>query len=137
MTDDTDLAAIRQAVGGLCAQFPGTYWRELDRERVYPAAFVQALTDEGFLGVLIPEEYGGAACAILQEIHRCGCNAAAAHAQMYTMGVLLKHGGPEQKRRWLPKIAAGEIRLQAFGMTEPGAGSDTLSLSTMAARDGA
>jgi alkylation response protein AidB-like acyl-CoA dehydrogenase len=142
MTDDADLAAIRQSVNALCQRFPGAYWRELDRDRAYPTAFVQALTEEGFLGALIPEAYGGsglglrAACAILQEIHRGGCNAAAAHAQMYTMGVLLKHGSPEQKQRWLPKIAAGEIRLQAFGVTEPGSGSDTLALATMAVREG-
>jgi acyl-CoA dehydrogenase len=142
MTDDADLIAIRDAVRALCQGFPGEYWRELDRERAYPTAFVQAITQEGFLGALIPEAYGGsglglrAACAILQEIHKSGCNAGAAHAQMYTMGTLLKHGSLEQKERWLPKIAAGEIRLQAFGVTEPGSGSETLALSTTAVRDG-
>ncbi|MDB5445746.1 MAG: acyl-CoA dehydrogenase [Phenylobacterium sp.] len=142
MTDEADLVAIRDAVAALCQRFPGEYWRELDRERAYPTAFVRAITEEGFLGALIPEEYGGsglglrAACAILQEIHKNGCNAAAAHAQMYTMGTLLKHGSAEQKEKWLPKIAAGELRLQAFGVTEPGSGSETLALSTTAVREG-
>ncbi len=137
-----ELDAIRDSVRALCTQFPGTYWRELDQNREYPTAFVTALTESGFLGALIPEEYGGsglglrAACAILEEIHKNGCNAGAAHAQMYTMGTVLKHGSPTQKKEWLPKIASGEIRLQAFGVTEPTSGSDTMSLSTTAVRQG-
>jgi len=142
MTREADLTAIQNSILALCRRFPAEYWRELDRERAYPTAFVQAITQEGFLGALIPEEYGGsglglrAACAILQEIHKNGCNAGAAHAQMYTMGTLLKHGSAAQKSQWLPKIAAGELRLQAFGVTEPGSGSETLALSTTAVRDG-
>jgi alkylation response protein AidB-like acyl-CoA dehydrogenase len=133
---------IREAVRRLCARFPGAYWRELDRERAYPTAFVQALTEAGFLSVLIPEEYGGsglglrAATAVLEEIHRSGCNGAACHAQMYTMGTILRHGSPEQKAAYLPKIAAGELRLQAFGVTEPDAGTDTTRISTFARREG-
>ena len=139
---EDELTAIRDSVAALCARFPGEYWRELDRERAYPTAFVKAMTDEGFLGALIPEEYGGsglglrAATAILQEVHKSGCNAGACHAQMYTMGTILKHGTPEQKNRWLPGIASGEIRLQAFGVTEPTSGSETLALSTTAVRQG-
>ncbi|HEX4182879.1 MAG TPA: acyl-CoA dehydrogenase family protein [Caulobacteraceae bacterium] len=142
MTNQDELNAIRDSVAALCARFPGEYWRELDRERAYPTAFVEAMTKEGFLGALIPEAYGGsglglvAATAILQEVHRSGCNAGACHAQMYTMGTILKHGSEEQKSRWLPKIASGEIRLQAFGVTEPTSGSETLALSTNAVRDG-
>ncbi len=141
-TPNDDLTAIRDAVAALCARFPGEYWRALDRERAYPTAFVTAMTEEGFLGALIPEEFGGsglglrAATAILQEVHKSGCNAGACHAQMYTMGTILKHGTPEQKQRWLPAIATGEIRLQAFGVTEPTSGSETLALSTVAVRDG-
>jgi alkylation response protein AidB-like acyl-CoA dehydrogenase len=133
---------IRDAVRRLCARFPGPYWRELDRERAYPTAFVQALTDAGFLSVLIPEEYGGsglglrAATAVLEEIHRSGCNGAACHAQMYTMGTILRHGSPAQKQAYLPKIASGELRLQAFGVTEPDAGTDTTRISTFARREG-
>jgi len=133
---------IREAVRKLCAGFPGEYWRKLDRERAYPTGFVKALTQAGFLSVLIPEEYGGsglglaAATAVLEEIHRSGANAAAAHAQMYTMGALLRHGSPEQKQRYLPKIASGELRLQAFGVTEPTAGTDTTRISTFAKREG-
>src|SRR5579863_9321379 len=121
---------IREAVSRLCQGFPGEYWRKLDRERAYPKEFVDALTREGYLAVLIPEEYGGAglglgaAAAILEEIHRSGCNGAACHAQMYTMGALLRHGSPEQKAKYLPKIASGELRLQAFGVTEPTSGTD-------------
>jgi alkylation response protein AidB-like acyl-CoA dehydrogenase len=139
---DDELSAIRASVAALCARFPGEYWRELDRERGYPTAFVEAMTTEGFLGALIPEAFGGsglglvAATAILQEVHKNGCNAGACHAQMYTMGTILKHGTEEQKARWLPKIASGEIRLQAFGVTEPTSGSETLALSTHAVRDG-
>jgi alkylation response protein AidB-like acyl-CoA dehydrogenase len=133
---------IREAVRKLCAQFPGEYWRALDRERAYPTEFVQALTREGFLSVLIPEEFGGsglglrAAAAVLEEIHRSGCNGGACHAQMYTMGVVLRHGSPAQKQAILPKIASGELRLQAFGVTEPTAGTDTTRISTFARRDG-
>ncbi|QUD89967.1 acyl-CoA dehydrogenase family protein [Phenylobacterium montanum] len=141
-TTEDELTAIRDSVAALCARFPGEYWRELDRERAYPTAFVRAMTEEGFLGALIPEEYGGsglglrAATAILQEVHKSGCNAGACHAQMYTMGTILKHGTAEQKDRWLPGIASGAIRLQAFGVTEPTSGSETLALSTTAVRDG-
>ena len=137
-----DLAQIRAAVRALCAKFPGEYWRALDRERGYPSEFVAALTREGFLAALIPEEYGGsgltmaAAIAIMEEIHAAGCNGAACHAQMYTMGTLLRHGSAAQKARWLPKIASGELRLQAFGVTEPSSGTDTLSLRTTAVREG-
>ena len=133
---------IRDAVRRLCARFPGEYWRDLDRERAYPLAFVKALTEAGFLSVLIPEEYGGsglglqAATAVLEEIHRSGCNGGACHAQMYTMGTLLKHGSPEQKQEYLPKIASGELRLQAFGVTEPTAGTDTTRISTFAKKAG-
>ena len=134
------LAEIREAVRAVCAAFPGEYWRELDRERAYPTDFTQAMTESGFLGALIPEQYGGsglglvAGTAILEEIHRSGCNAGACHAQMYTMGTVLRHGSEEQKHRWLPGIASGELRLQAFGVTEPGSGSDTLALRTTAKR---
>jgi alkylation response protein AidB-like acyl-CoA dehydrogenase len=134
--------AIRAEMRRLCARFPGEYWRELDRERGYPTAFVQALTEGGWLGALIPEEYGGAglplsaAAAILEEIHHAGCNAAACHAQMYIMGTILRHGSAAQKRAWLPKIATGELRLQAFGVTEPTSGTDTTALRTFARRDG-
>src|SRR5215475_7661822 len=135
-------ADIRDAVAKLCAQFPGEYWRKLDREMAYPSAFVEALTEAGYLSVLIPEEYGGAglklsaATAILEEIHRAGCNAGACHAQMYTMGTVLRHGSEEQKAKWLPQVASGKLRLQAFGVTEPTSGTDTSSLKTVAKRDG-
>jgi acyl-CoA dehydrogenase len=133
---------VREAVRRLCADFPGEYWRALDRDRTYPTAFVQALTAAGFLSVLIPEAYGGsglglgAATAVLEEIHRSGCNGGACHAQMYTMGTILRHGSPEQKDRYLPKIATGELRLQAFGVTEPTSGTDTTRIGTFAKRDG-
>jgi alkylation response protein AidB-like acyl-CoA dehydrogenase len=133
---------IRDAVAKLCEGFPGEYWRKLDREMAYPTAFVKALTDSGYLGVLIPEEYGGAGLkigagsAILEEVHRAGCNAGACHAQMYTMGTVLRHGNEEQKKKFLPRIATGELRLQAFGVTEPTSGTDTSSLKTTAKRDG-
>jgi alkylation response protein AidB-like acyl-CoA dehydrogenase len=133
---------IREAVSRLCADFPGEYWRDLDRERGYPTEFVKALTAAGYLSVLIPEEYGGsglglgAATAVLEEIHRSGCNGGGAHAQMYTMGTILRHGSPAQKEAYLPKIASGELRLQAFGVTEPGAGTDTTRISTFARRVG-
>ncbi len=137
-----EFADIRESVRALCAKFPGEYWRALDRERAYPTEFVAALTQAGYLAALIPEEYGGsglvlsAAVAILEEIHAAGCNGAACHAQMYTMGTILRHGSPEQKRNYLPKIASGELRLQAFGVTEPTSGTDTLSLRTTAKREG-
>ncbi|MES2341866.1 MAG: acyl-CoA dehydrogenase family protein [Pseudomonadota bacterium] len=133
---------IREAVRRLCAQFPGEYWRALDRDRIYPKEFVTALTEAGFLSVLIPEAYGGsglglgAATAVLEEIHRSGCNGGACHAQMYTMGALLKHGSEAQKQAYLPKVASGELRLQAFGVTEPTAGTDTTRISTFARREG-
>ena len=133
---------IRDAVARLCADYPGEYWRELDRDRAYPTAFVRDLTDNGYLSVLIPEEYGGsglgisAAAAILEEIQKSGGNGAACHAQMYTMGTVLRHGSEAQKREYLPKIASGDLRLQAFGVTEPTSGTDTLSLRTTAVRDG-
>jgi acyl-CoA dehydrogenase len=137
-----DYAEIRESVRALCAKFPGEYWREVDRERAYPTAFVNALTEAGYLAALIPEEFGGsgltisAAAAILEEVHAAGCNGAACHAQMYTMGTVLRHGSPEQKQRYLPKIATGELRLQAFGVTEPTSGTDTLALRTTAKREG-
>jgi alkylation response protein AidB-like acyl-CoA dehydrogenase len=133
---------IRAAVGALCARFPGEYWRAKDRERAYPTEFVQALTAAGYLAALIPEEFGGsglglgAAAAILEEVQRSGGNGAACHAQMYIMGTILRHGSPAQKQAYLPKIATGELRLQAFGVTEPTAGTDTSSISTMAVRRG-
>jgi alkylation response protein AidB-like acyl-CoA dehydrogenase len=137
-----DIAPIREAVRALCADFPGEYWRKLDRERAYPGEFVAALTKAGFLAALIPEPYGGsglampAAAAIMEEIHASGCNGAACHAQMYTMGTVLRHGSDAQKQKYLPAIARGELRLQAFGVTEPTSGTDTLSLRTTATRDG-
>ena len=133
---------IRDAVARLCADFPGDYWRKLDREQAYPAEFVAALTQSGYLGALIPEEFGGsglgisAAAAILEEVHRSGGNAAACHAQMYTMGTVLRHGSAEQKEKYLPSIASGALRLQAFGVTEPTSGTDTSALKTTARRDG-
>jgi acyl-CoA dehydrogenase len=133
---------IRDSVRRLCLEFPGEYWRTLDREAAYPAEFVRALTEAGYLAALIPEEYGGsglplsAAAAILEEIQRAGCNGAACHAQIYIMGALLRHGSDAQKARYLPGIASGALRLQAFGVTEPSSGSDTSSLKTVAVRDG-
>ncbi len=141
-TADDNLAEIRASVRALCARFQGEYWRKLDRERCYPTEFVAALTEAGFLAALIPEQYGGSGltllegAAIMEEIHACGCNGAACHAQMYTMGTLLRHGSDAQKQCWLPAIASGELRLQAFGVTEPTSGTDTLSLRTTAVRDG-
>ena len=131
---------IREGVRSLCAEFSGEYWREKDQKRAYPAEFVAALTAAGYLAALIPEKYGGsglpisAAVAILEEIHRSGCNGAACHAQMYIMGTVLRHGSEEQKQRYLPGIASGDLRLQAFGVTEPNTGSDTTQLKTMAVR---
>jgi acyl-CoA dehydrogenase len=140
--DDVTFPEIREAVARLCAGFPGEYWRKLDEKREYPTQFVQTLTREGWLGALIPEAYGGsglgleAAGAVLEEIHRSGGNGGAAHAQMYTMGAILKHGSPEQKQRYLPAIARGDLRLQAFGVTEPDAGTDTTRITTFARREG-
>ena len=137
-----DHAEVREGVRALCAKFPGEYWRALDRERAYPTEFVKALTQAGYLAALIPEEYGGSglglsgAAAILEEVQASGGNGAACHAQMYTMGTILRHGSPEQKKAYLPKIASGELRLQAFGVTEPTSGTDTLSLRTTARREG-
>lgn len=133
---------IRDAVARLCTRFPGEYWRALDRDMAYPGDFVAALTQAGWLSILIPEAYGGsglplsAAAAVLEEIQRAGCNGGACHAQMYTMGTLLRHGSEAQKQRYLPKIAAGELRLQAFGVTEPSSGTDTGALKTTARLDG-
>jgi acyl-CoA dehydrogenase len=141
--DDEVTAQIRGSVQALCAGFPGSYWRELDRERAYPSAFVAALTEAGYLACLVPEAHGGsglglpAAAAILEEIHAAGGNAAACHAQMYMMGALLRHGSEAQKSRWLPGIASGALRLQAFAVTEPAAGSDTTAIRTTAVRRGA
>jgi len=137
-----EFADIRASVRALCAKFPGEYWRALDRERAYPSEFVKALTEGGYLAALIPEEFGGsglgisAAAAILEEIHASGSNGAACHAQMYTMGTILRHGNAAQKEAYLPKIASGQLRLQAFGVTEPTSGTDTLSLRTTARREG-
>ena len=137
-----DLQAIRDAVRSLCKSFPDTYWRDIDKRGEYPQDFVNALTSSGYLAVLIPEEYGGAglgvteAGIILEEINRSGGNPGACHAQMYTMGTLLRHGSEEQKRRYLPQIAKGELRLQAFAVTEPNAGSDTTRIETRAVRKG-
>ena len=133
---------LKTAVTELCRQFPDTYWRKLDAERAYPEEFVQALTKAGYMATLIPEEFGGAglgvteAAIILEEIHRSGGNAGACHAQMYIMGTLLRHGSNEQKKKYLPRIATGELRLQAFGVSEPTTGSDTTQLKTLATRKG-
>jgi len=133
---------IRDAISKLCSQFDSSYWQTCDRENKYPKAFVTALTKAGFLSALIPKKYGGsglslsAGAAILEEIHKSGGNAGACHAQMYTMGTILRHGSEEQKSKYLPKIASGELRLQAFGVTEPSSGSDTSSLNTTAKFDG-
>jgi acyl-CoA dehydrogenase len=133
---------IRESVRRICADFPGAYWRELDEKEAYPSEFVQAMTEAGFLASLIPESYGGAglplraAGVILEEIHASGGNASATHAQMYTMGTVLRHGSAEQKEHYLPQIAAGKLRLQAFGVTEPTSGTDTTRLKTRAVRDG-
>jgi acyl-CoA dehydrogenase len=142
MTESEDIAEIRRAVQALCAEFPGEYWREKDRDRAYPGEFVDALTKAGFLAALIPEEFGGsglkldAAAVIMEEIQAAGCNGASAHAQMYIMNTLLRYGSAEQKAQYLPGIADGSLRLQAFGVSEPTSGTDTLSLRTVAVRDG-
>jgi len=133
---------IKKSIKALCEEFPESYWREKDDNKAYPEEFIEKLTEEGWLSVLIPEEYGGSglgtleAGIILEEINRSGGNAGAGHAQMYTMGALLRHGNEEQKQRFLPKIATGELRLQAFGVTEPTAGSDTTNIDTVAVREG-
>jgi len=133
---------LRRGVRDVCARFPNAYWRDLDAGRRYPEEFVRAMTEAGYLGALIPGEYGGlgldlsAACAILEEVNRSGANAGPAHAQMYTMGTLLRHGSEEQKEAYLPKVATGELRLQALGVTEPEAGTDTTSIRTKATREG-
>ena len=137
-----EFSDVRDGVRALCAKFPGEYWRTLDRDRAYPTEFVAALTKAGYLAALIPEDYGGsglslgAAAAIMEEVHASGGNGAACHAQMYTMGTILRHGSAAQKERYLPLIASGELRLQAFGVTEPTSGTDTLSLRTTARREG-
>ena len=142
MNYELDHQDIRDAVKQLCQDYPGEYWRQCDREQTYPTAFVQALTESGYLAALIPEQYGGsglpisAGAAILETIHHAGCNAAACHAQMYTMGTVLRHGSDEQKQQYLPGIAAGNLRLQAFGVTEPTSGTDTTALRTTAKREG-
>ncbi len=137
-----DYSDIREGVVRLCARYPGEYWRELDRRMAYPLEFVRALSEAGYLSILIPEAYGGAglplsaAAAVLEEIQRAGCNGGACHAQMYTMGAVLRHGSDAQKQRYLPAIADGKLRLQAFGVTEPTSGTDTASLATTARREG-
>ncbi len=142
MTLTEDQQTLKRAVMELCKQYPGEYWRELDDKQEYPHEFVDELTKAGYLGALIPEEYDGGGLSILEgglileAINESGGNAAACHAQMYIMGTVLRHGSPEQKSRYLPKIATGELRLQAFGVTEPNSGSDTTKLQTMAVRDG-
>ena len=142
MSEDPTHPEVRAAVARLCADYPDEYWREKDRDKTYPGEFVQALTDAGYLSVLIPEEYDGAgmdlaaACAVLEEIQRSGANGAACHAQMYIMGTLLRHGSEAQKQQYLPDIASGKLRLQAFGVTEPSSGTDTTRIKTRARRDG-
>ena len=140
--DHDDYGEIRAEVRKLCARFPGEYWRRLDEVRAYPTEFVTALTEAGYLSVLIPEEYGGsglplsAAAAILETIQATGCNGSACHAQVYMMGTILRHGSPAMKQMYLPQIASGALRLQAFGVTEPGSGTDTTALRTTARREG-
>ena len=142
MTETDDIAEIRRAVQALCADFSGEYWRAKDRDRAYPGEFVDALTKAGFLAALIPEEFGGsglkldAAAVIMEEIQSSGCNGASAHAQMYIMNTLLRYGSAEQKAAYMPGIADGSLRLQAFGVSEPASGTDTLSLRTVAVKDG-
>ena len=137
-----DYPELREAVRRLCGQFPSSYWRNLEKDDAYPTRFIEALTEAGFLAALIPEEYGGsglplrAAAVILEEINASGCVASQGHAQMYIMGTLLRHGSEAHKRRYLPEIASGRLRLQAFGITEPTTGSDTTSLKTTATRRG-
>src|SRR5213083_3278413 len=137
-----DYPELRQSVRKICDKYPGAYWRRLEDEQAYPTEFIAELTEAGFLASLIPEEYGGsglplrAAAVILEEINASGCTASQGHAQMYIMGTLLRHGSEEQKQRYLPKIASGELRLQAFGVTEPTTGTDTTKLKTRAERRG-
>src|SRR5712671_6631568 len=137
-----DYPELRESVRKICEKYPGAYWRKLEGEQAYPTEFIEELTAAGFLAALIPEEYGGsglplrAAAVILEEINASGCVASQGHAQMYIMGTLLRHGSEQQKRRYLPEIAAGRIRLQAFGVTEPTTGSDTTQLKTRAVREG-
>lgn len=142
VTDVPAYTDLRDALTKLCANYPGEYWRKLDRDMSYPTEFVNELTEAGWLSVLIPEEYGGsglplsAAAAVMEEMHAQGCNGGACHAQMYTMGTMLRHGSEHHKQTYLPKIASGELRLQAFGVTEPGSGTDTGALKTTAVLDG-
>lgn len=142
MSEESSYPEIREAIARLCADFDGAYWRGKDRDKAYPSEFVTALTEAGYLAALIPESYGGAGldlragCAILEEIQRSGANGGACHAQMYTMGTLLRHGSEQQKQQYLPDIAAGKLRLQAFGVTEPSSGTDTTRITTKAVRDG-
>jgi acyl-CoA dehydrogenase len=142
MIETEEITDIRRAVRALCADFPGAYWQEKDRERAYPGEFVVALTRSGFLAALIPEAFGGSglkldsAAVIMEEIQASGCNGTSAHAQMYIMNTLLRYGSGDQKARYLPAIASGELRLQAFGVSEPTSGTDTLSLRTVAVKDG-
>jgi len=142
MPEERSYPEVRDAITRLCKDFPDAYWREKDRVKAYPVEFVKALTDAGYLSVLIPEEYDGAgmdlaaACAVLEEIQRSGANGAACHAQMYTMGTVLRHGNAAQKQKYLPLIASGALRLQAFGVTEPSSGTDTTRIKTRAVRDG-
>ena len=142
MVLEEDYPEIREAVRRICDDFPGEYWRERDAASAYPEAFVKTLTESGWLAALIPETYGGsglplrAAAVILETIHASGGSAAACHAQMYTMGTVLRHGSEEQKQAVLPQIASGELRLQAFGVTEPASGTDTTALRTRAVRQG-
>ena len=142
MAEEPSHPEVREAVTRLCKDFPDKYWRDKDRVKAYPGEFVQALTDAGYLSVLIPEQYDGAgmdvsaACAVLEEIQRSGANGAACHAQIYTMGTLLRHGNEAQKQKYLPQIASGALRLQAFGVTEPSSGTDTTRIKTRAVRDG-
>ena len=142
MAIDQTYPEIRAAVASLCSQYQGDYWRKMDAAKAYPTEFVQALTSAGFLATLIPENYGGAGlplgagCAVLEEVHRSGGNGAACHAQMYTMGTLLRHGSEEQKEQFLPAVAEGKLRLQTFAVTEPASGTDTSRIRTNAVRDG-
>jgi len=142
MSSSSSYSEIREAVARLCCDFPGEYWRALDQQDAYPTSFVDALSQAGYLSVMIPEEFGGsglplgAACAVLEEVQRAGCNGGACHAQMYTMGTVLRHGSEEQKQRYLPQVAAGDLRLQAFGVTEPSSGTDTTRITTRAIKDG-
>ncbi|MDG2046511.1 MAG: acyl-CoA/acyl-ACP dehydrogenase [Halioglobus sp.] len=142
MAIDQTYPEIRAAVASLCSQYQGGYWRKMDAAKAYPTEFVQALTSAGFLATLIPENYGGAGlplgagCAVLEEVHRSGGNGAACHAQMYTMGTLLRHGSEEQKEQFLPAVAEGKLRLQTFAVTEPASGTDTSRIRTNAVRDG-